>query len=109
MTRHLTKEVARLWFISFILEIVLVSGNSTMRAVLYKPGGVENLYIGTVTKPKVEKTKVLIRAHYTAINRADTLQRRGLYPPPSGESDILGLEVAGVIEEIGEECAGKWM
>ncbi|CAH3187506.1 unnamed protein product, partial [Porites lobata] len=77
-------------------------------AVLYMPGGVENLYIGTVTKPKVEKTKVLIRAHYTAINRADTLQRRGLYPPPPGESDILGLEVAGVIEEIGEECAGKW-
>ena len=74
---HITTEVARLCFMLFILDIVLISGNSTMRTVLYKPGGVDNLYIGTVTKPKVEKTKVLIRAHYTAINGADTLQRRG--------------------------------
>ena len=79
-----------------------------MKAVLYKPGGVENLYIGTVAKPSSGKTQMLIRAHYTALNRADTLQRRGLYPAPPGESDILGLEVAGVIEEVGDECVGKW-
>ncbi|KAL9969760.1 hypothetical protein ACROYT_G022016 [Oculina patagonica] len=79
-----------------------------MRAVLYKPGGVENLSIGTVPRPTAEKTRLLIRAEYTALNRADTLQRRGLYPPPAGESDILGLEVSGVIEEVGEECIGKW-
>ena len=41
---HITKEVARLCFISFILEIVLMSGNSTMRAVLYMPGG-EKIFI----------------------------------------------------------------
>lgn len=79
-----------------------------MKAVLYKTGGVENLYIGTVPKPTVEKTRVLIRTEYTALNRTDILQREGLYPSPPGESDILGLEVSGVIEEVGAECVGKW-
>ena len=98
----------RLCRLSFILEIASVCGDPTMKAVVYKPGGVENLSIGTVPKPTAEKTRVLIRAEYTALNRADTLQRRGLYPAPPGESDILGLEVSGVIEEVGEECVGKW-
>ena len=101
-------EVLVLCFVPFILKIALVYGNSNMKAVLYKPGGVENLSIGTVAKPSAGKTQVLIQTHYTALNRADTLQRRGLYPPPPGESDILGLEVAGVIEEVGEECVGQW-
>ena len=82
-----------------------------MKAVLYKTGGVENLYVGTAPKPTAEKTRVLIRVEYTALNRADTLQRRGLYPSPPlppGQPDILGLEVSGVIEEVGEECVGKW-
>jgi len=79
-----------------------------MKAVLYKTGGVENLSIGTVPKPKAEKTRVLIRVQYTALNRADTLQRRGLYNPPPGDSDILGIEVSGVIEEVGEECVRQW-
>lgn len=79
-----------------------------MKAVLFTPGGAENLYIGTAPKPTAEKTRVLIRVECTALNRADTLQRRGLYPPPAGESYILGLEVSGVIEEVGEECVRKW-
>lgn len=79
-----------------------------MKAVLYKPGGVENLYTGTVAKPSTEKTQVLIRVRYSAINRADTLQRQGLYPALPGESEILGLEVSGLIEEVGDECVGKW-
>ena len=84
---------------------------TSMKAVLYKTGGVENLYLGTAPKPTAGKTKVLIRVEYTALNRADTLQRRGLYPSPSlppGQPDILGLEVSGVIEEVGGECAGTW-
>jgi putative PIG3 family NAD(P)H quinone oxidoreductase len=40
------------------------------------------------------------------LNRADTLQRRGQYPPPPGESDILGLELAGVVEAVGAETRG---
>jgi putative PIG3 family NAD(P)H quinone oxidoreductase len=45
---------------------------------------------------------VLIRIAATSVNRADLQQRAGNYPPPPGESEILGLEVAGVIEELGE-------
>ena len=102
------KGTSVLCFVSLSVAIASVCGNSTMKAVLYEPGGVENLSIGTVPKPTAQKTQVLIRSEYTALNRADTLQRRGLYPPPPGESDILGLEVSGVIEEVGEGCVGKW-
>ena len=101
-------EVFSLCFVRFVLEIASVCGNSSMKAVLYEPGGVENLSIGTVVKPSAGKTQVLIQTHYTALNRADTLQRRGLYAPPPGDSEILGLEVAGVIEEVGEDCVGQW-
>src|SRR4030095_16523034 len=42
----------------------------------------------------------------TAVNRADLLQRQGMYPPPPGASDILGLECAGTVREIGAEVRG---
>lgn len=45
--------------------------------------------------------EVLIRVHATAVNRADLLQRQGLYPPPPGASPILGLECAGVVAALG--------
>jgi putative PIG3 family NAD(P)H quinone oxidoreductase len=41
--------------------------------------------------------ELLIDIRATAVNRADLLQRRGLYPPPPGESPVLGLECAGVV------------
>lgn len=47
--------------------------------------------------------EVLVDIKATAVNRADLLQAMGLYPPPPGESDILGLEMAGVISAIGEQ------
>lgn len=50
-----------------------------------------------VPTPAPNADSVLIAIHATAVNRADLLQRRGLYPPPPGESDIIGLEAAGVI------------
>jgi len=49
----------------------------------------------------------LVKIHATALNRADTLQRKGLYPPPPGESDILGLEMAGEVVALGSQ-ASKW-
>ena len=53
--------------------------------------------------------EVLVRVTASAVNRADILQARGHYPPPAGESGILGLECAGVIEEIPEGVgAGGW-
>lgn len=47
--------------------------------------------------------EVLIKIHATACNRADLLQRRGLYPPPEGETSIMGLEASGIIEALGKE------
>jgi len=49
---------------------------------------------------------VLLRVAATALNRADTLQRKGGYNPPKGASDILGLEASGVIEKIGSNVQG---
>ncbi|MCB1676569.1 MAG: NAD(P)H-quinone oxidoreductase [Halioglobus sp.] len=45
--------------------------------------------------------ELLIRVHAAGINRADLLQRKGLYPPPADASPILGLEVAGVVQAAG--------
>src|SRR4030095_12256230 len=42
----------------------------------------------------------------TAVNRADLLQRQGMYPPPPGASDLLGLECSGLISEVGEGVTG---
>lgn len=46
---------------------------------------------------------VLVAVRATAVNRADLLQARGLYPPPPGDLDILGLEAAGEIIAVGEK------
>ena len=47
--------------------------------------------------------EVLIRVAAAGMNRADLLQAAGLYPPPAGASDILGLEVSGVVAELGDQ------
>jgi len=83
-----------------------------MKAVLlHHFGDSSQLFIGETTKPKLEPNsdKILVRVKATALNRADLLQssRAGYYPPPPGESEILGLEIAGVVEEVGDKCS-KW-
>ncbi len=75
-----------------------------MRAVLVKEtGGPEQLYIGETETPRPSAGELLVRVQATALNRADLLQRRGLYPPPQGASPILGLEMAGEVVETGEQ------
>ncbi len=59
------------------------------------------MMIGEVPTPVPEADDVRVRVHATALNRADTFQRRGHYDPPEGASNILGLEMAGVVEETG--------
>ncbi len=49
---------------------------------------------------------MLVGVAGAGVNRADTVQRRGLYPPPQGASDILGLELAGTIRALGDDVAG---
>ena len=61
-------------------------------------GGPEVLKLGEVKTPKPKSTQLLINVKSTALNRADILQRKGLYTPPAGESEILGLELSGVVE-----------
>ena len=51
--------------------------------------------------------EVLVDVKATAVNRADLLQALGLYPPPPGESEILGLEMAGVIAAVGDEVRSR--
>lgn len=46
--------------------------------------------------------QILIRVHAAGVNRPDLLQRNGLYPPPPGASDLLGLEVAGEVAQLGD-------
>jgi putative PIG3 family NAD(P)H quinone oxidoreductase len=50
--------------------------------------------------------EVLVDVRATAVNRADLWQARGHYPPPPGASEILGLEMAGVVREIGADVGG---
>src|SRR3974390_1817639 len=78
-----------------------------MKAVLMEGfGGLEVLKVGEVPKPAPKENEVLVRVHATSINRPDLVQREGKYPPPPGDSEILGLEVAGVVEELGPGVTG---
>ena len=73
-----------------------------MKAVLVsEPGGPEKLQLVDLPDPAPGPAEVAIEIHASALNRADLLQRRGLYPPPPGTTDILGLECAGVVSELG--------
>jgi len=78
-----------------------------MKAITFtEPGGPEVLQVTDVPDPQPNTHQLLVRVHATALNRADLLQRRGQYPPPPGESDILGLELAGEIEACGKVVQG---
>ena len=66
-------------------------------------GGPEVLKLTEVPAPIPGPKQLLVDVKATALNRLDTLQRGGLYPPPTGESEILGLEIAGTVEAIGDE------
>ncbi|HEX7237534.1 MAG TPA: NAD(P)H-quinone oxidoreductase [Gammaproteobacteria bacterium] len=69
-------------------------------------GGPEVLKLGTAEAPAVGPGRVLIRVHATSVNRPDVVQRQGHYPPPPGESPILGLEAAGTVEATGAGVTG---
>jgi putative PIG3 family NAD(P)H quinone oxidoreductase len=69
-------------------------------------GGLEVLKVGEAAKPAPAEGQVLIKVVATSINRPDLVQREGKYPPPPGDSEILGLEVAGTVEELGPGVTG---
>jgi len=62
----------------------------------------QNLVFAQSELPKISAEQCLIKVHAIGVNRADILQRQGNYPPPAGESLILGLEVCGEIISCGD-------
>lgn len=77
---------------------------STMQAVIVNNAGKESsLGIAQRAVPQPAADQLLIKVAAAGVNRADLMQRRGLYPPPPGESDILGLEVAGMVVAAGTQ------
>ncbi len=78
-----------------------------MRAVIAtEPGGPEVLTLTELPDPVPGTGEVVVDVAATAVNRADTLQRRGSYPPPPGASDVLGLECSGTISAVGPDVTG---
>lgn len=76
----------------------------TMTAVeIREPGPPQMLQAVERAVPEPSAGEVLIRVAAAGVNRADVLQRKGLYPPPAGVSDIPGLEVAGEVVRLGPD------
>jgi putative PIG3 family NAD(P)H quinone oxidoreductase len=80
---------------------------STMTAIeIREPGPPEVLHASERPVPGPGPGEVLIRVAAAGVNRPDVLQRKGVYPPPSGVTDIPGLEVAGEVVGLGEGVSG---
>ena len=62
----------------------------------------KTLELAEVPTPQLRAGEVLVKVHATGVNRADLLQAAGYYPPPPGESEIMGLECAGEIVDAGD-------
>jgi putative PIG3 family NAD(P)H quinone oxidoreductase len=78
-----------------------------MKAVLLKGfGGLDVLTVGEAPVPVPGEGQVLVKVAATSVNRPDLVQREGKYPPPPGDSEILGLEVAGTVEALGPGVTG---
>ena len=79
-----------------------------MKAIAVEnPGPHYRLVLHEVLAPRPGAGQVLIQVAGAGLNNADLLQARGLYPPPPGASPILGMEVSGVITELGEDVEDR--
>jgi putative PIG3 family NAD(P)H quinone oxidoreductase len=74
-----------------------------MKAVVFTgKGGPEVIALADLPDPSPSRGEVLVRVRAAALNRADLLQRRGLYPPPPGHrEDVPGMELAGEVQAVG--------
>ncbi len=77
---------------------------ATMTAVLVDDQRTPHL--GEMPTPQPAAGEVLVRVAAAGINRADLLQRQGLYPPPPGISDVMGLEISGTVAALGPDVEG---
>lgn len=79
-----------------------------MKAIhVHNPGKKSSLSIEDTPTPEPGPNEILVKIKATAVNRADLHQRSGNYPPPEGAPDILGLEMAGVVEQTGSNVE-RW-
>lgn len=79
-----------------------------MRAVIIPNfGGPEVLEVANLPDPQPSEQELVVRVLISGVNRADLLQRRGLYPPPPGASEVPGLEFVGTVEAIGDKVS-RW-
>ena len=76
-----------------------------MKAVIFTEFGDPSvLKIGETERPALRPHDILIKVKAAGVNRPDVIQRKGYYPAPEGEpQNILGLEIAGIVEEIGSD------
>jgi len=78
-----------------------------MKAILLDGfGGAECMRFGEAEMPRPGAGQLLIKVAATSVNRPDVIQRQGNYPPPKGESEILGLEAAGTVAAVGDDVDG---
>src|SRR5919107_4316527 len=74
--------------------------------VAREAGGPEVLELVEVPTPEAGPGEILVEGAAAGVNRADLLQRQGHYPPPSGASPLIGLEVSGRVAALGSGVAG---
>ena len=78
-----------------------------MKAIVFdEPGDESVLRLGDVPDPEMRSDGLRLRVVAAAVNRGDLLQRMGHYPPPPGASDVIGMECAGEVIEVGSEVTG---
>lgn len=77
-----------------------------MKCVIAEPGEPDLLRTATRPVPITSPKHLLIRVKAVGVNGPDIMQRKGLYPPPKGASDLLGLEVSGTVEVVGDTVEG---
>lgn len=74
--------------------------SATMRAIQTTADA--PLRLAEIPRPVAGRNEIVIEIHAAGLNRADLLQRQGLYPPPPGAPETMGLECAGIVAEVGE-------
>jgi putative PIG3 family NAD(P)H quinone oxidoreductase len=80
-----------------------------MKAIVCdQPGDESVMRIGEAPAPEMGPSQLRIRVAAAGVNRADLLQRQGLYPSPPGASPLLGLECAGEVVGVGSEVTAGW-
>ena len=71
-----------------------------------EPGGPKVLRAAKRAVPTTAAGEVLVKVAAAGVNGPDMMQRKGLYPPPKGASDLLGLEIAGEVVALGDDASG---